>query len=254
MSITDDDHPSVTVRFEQSTYTVAESDDTSTTEVTENEVEVKVILSADPERTVIIPLQPSQQGGITSADYSTFPVVLQFKAGEEEKTFTFSATHDTVDDDGESVKLTFGDLPAQVAEGTTTETVVSITDDDKPTSLTVNFGAATYTAAEGGTATVKVTLNEDPEQTITVPISAAGQDGASDSDYSGVPANVTFNAGETEKTITFTAVNDTVDDDDESPSSSASAPCRPPLPAYRRAGPPTRRSSPSPTTTTRQSA
>ena len=47
-----------------------------------------------------------------------------------------------MDDDGESVKLTFDtdNLPTGVTEGTTKETVVSITDDDVP-SVTVEFGA-----------------------------------------------------------------------------------------------------------------
>ena len=37
-----------------------------------------------------------------------------------------------MDDDGESVKLTFGTLPTGVTEGTTKETTISITDDDVP--------------------------------------------------------------------------------------------------------------------------
>ena len=42
--------------------------------------------------------------------------------------------------------------------------------------------------------TVKVTLNADPERTVTIPITKANQGGASSVDYSGVPANVTFNS------------------------------------------------------------
>ena len=38
----------------------------------------------------------------------------------------------SIDDDDESVKLTFGSLPTGVTEGSTKETVVSITDDDDP--------------------------------------------------------------------------------------------------------------------------
>ena len=43
------------------------------------------------------------------------------------------------------------------------------------------------------------------------------QGGASSADYSGVPASVVFNSGDTSKTFTFTATSDTVDDDGESP-------------------------------------
>ena len=48
VSITDDDVPDVEVSFGAATYSVAESDDTSTTETMENEVTVKVKLDADP--------------------------------------------------------------------------------------------------------------------------------------------------------------------------------------------------------------
>ena len=89
---------------------------------------------------------------------------------------------------------------------------MSITDDDDP-AVTVSFGAATYTAAEGGTATVTVDLSADPERTVTVPLTKTEQGGASSADYSGVPASVTFNAGETSQPITFAATQDTEDDD-----------------------------------------
>ena len=214
--IEDDDAPSVTVSFDKASYTVAESDDTSTTDSEEHKAEVKVILSADPKQTVAIPITKTEQDGASSADYSGIPASVVFNSGETSKTITFAAAHDSVDDDGESVKLTFGTLPAQVTAGTTGETVVNITDDDKPTALTVEFGADTYTVNEGGTVTVNVTMDDDPEQTVTIPLSRTNQGGASDADLTGVPANVVFNSGDTEKTLTLNAADDNVDDDGES--------------------------------------
>ena len=216
VTITDDDVPAVTVSYGQAAYTVAESDDASTNDAVENQVAVTVALSADPERTVTIPITATNQGGATSADYSGVPSNVVFNAGETAKTFTFTATADSVDDDGESVKLGFGSLPTGVSAGTPNETTVSITDDDLPASVAVSYGSAVYTAAEGGTVAVAVELSEDPETTVTVPITAADQGGATNADYSGVPASVVFNAGETAKTFTFTATADSVDDDGES--------------------------------------
>ena len=204
VSITDDDVPSVTVSFEQASYTVAEG----------NSVIVKVILSADPERTVTIPITKTNQDGASNGDYSV-PATVVFNSGDIEKTFDFSATQDTVDDDGESVKLGFRNLPTGVAAGTTDETTVSITDDDVP-SVTVRFEQASYTVAEGNSVTVKVKLSADPERTVTIPITKANQGGVSSSDYSGVPGNVVFNSGDTEKTFSFSATQDTVNDDGES--------------------------------------
>ena len=205
-TITDDDVPSVRVSFEQGTYTVAEG----------SLVTVKVTLNADPERTVTVPLTKTEQDGASSSDYSGVPANVTFVPGDTEETINFSATEDTLNDDGESVKLTFGSsLPTGVTKGSTDEAVVSITDDDVP-SVAVSFEQGTYTVAEGSLVTVKVTLNADPERTVTIPITKTDQGGASSADYSGVPANVTFVPGDTEETINFSATEDTLNDDGES--------------------------------------
>ena len=318
LTITDDDVPAVTVNFSSATFTAAEG----------SSVEVKVTLSADPERSVTVPLTATNQGGASSADYSGVPESVNFASGDTEKTFTFAATADEVDDDGESVKLAFGTLPDGVTAGTTDESVVTITDDDVPAgtvtlvltpatidesgtnnvstvtatlasassavttitvsvpggspvtlssnrtltiaqgattstgvvtitavddvvytgdrevdvsgassndvgvtdpddetltitdddvpSVTVSFGSATYTASEGSSVDVKVTLSADPERSVTVPLTATNQDGASSADYSGVPSSVTFAIGDTEESFTFAATADEVDDDGES--------------------------------------
>ena len=212
--ITDDDFPSLTVTFEHETYTVAESDDPTTTQVQENQATIKVTLSADPERAVTVPITKANQGETTASDYSGVPIELDFNSGDTEKTITFSATHDSADDDGDSVKLTFGNLPQGMTAGTNGEAVVSITDDDDP-AVTVRFEEVSYTVAEGDTQEIKFILNADPERTITFPLTQDDQGGAESSDYT-VPANVIFNSGDTEKIITFSATQDSTDDDDES--------------------------------------
>ena len=226
VNITDDDVPGVNVSFEQSSYTVDEGAN----------ITVKVALSADPERTVTVPINKTNQNGASDSDYSGVPANVTFNSGDTEKSITFTAIDDAVDDDGESVKLAFGTLPTGVTEGTNDETTVNINDDDAPTSLTVNFGEATYTVAEGSNVTVKVTLDMDPEMTVTIPINKANQDGASDSDYSGVPSIVVFNSGDAEKTFTVRASQDTVDDDGESVRLSFGT-----LPTVVSAGPPVNR-------------
>ena len=205
VSITDDDDPAVTVRFGVAGYSVAEG----------GSVTVAVELSADPEREVIIPLTATNQNGASNADYSGVPANVTFNSGATSETFTFRATQDTVDDDGESVLLGFDTLPTGVSAGTPSTSTVSITDDDDP-AVTVRFGVAGYSVAEGGSVTVAVELSADPEREVIIPLTATNQNGASNADYSGVPANVTFNSGATSETFTFRATQDTVDDDGES--------------------------------------
>ena len=205
ISIRDNDDPAVTVTFDLADYSVAEGDT----------VAVKVKLNVNPERTVAIPLTTTNQSGATGADYSGVPAGVTFQSGDTEKSFTFTAAQDAVNDDGESVKLGFGALPAGVTAGARDEATVSIADNDDP-AITVRFEQASYTVAEGDNVAVRVKLNMNPERTVTIPLTRTHRGGASSSDYSGVPASVTFQSGETEQSFTFTATQDTVDDDRES--------------------------------------
>ena len=122
-----------------------------------------------------------------------------------------TAVDDDIDDDGESVTLGFGGLPTRVAAGAINEATVSITDDDAP-SVTVRFERTSYTANEGESILIDVTLSPDPERTVMIPIEFTSKDAAVGGRY-GLPENVTFNDGETRKSINFTATNDDVADD-----------------------------------------
>ena len=106
---------------------------------------VEVTLSADPERTVVIPLTKTEQGGVFPTDYSGVPSRVTFNSGQTSRTFTFTAAQDDEDDDDESVKLEFGALPARVSEGTNDETTVakpSGTTTTPDPEVTVGFGAS----------------------------------------------------------------------------------------------------------------
>ena len=173
ITLTDNDDPHVTVSFGAGSYTVSEGGTQSVT----------VELSADPERTVVIPLTTMNQGGVDATDYSV-PASVTFNSGEMSKTITFSATHDTVDDDDESVRLSFGAMPdPRVNPGATYEATITIDDDDDPF-VEVQFAQNSYTVPEGGTQVVTVTLSADPERTVDIPLVATAQRGADINDYS----------------------------------------------------------------------
>ena len=128
--------PEVAVRFGSAAYNVPEG----------GIRRISVVLDEDPERTVVIPITKTNQGGARSGDYSVNPdpINVTFNAGGDlTQTFTFTATLDTVDDDGESVLLGFDtpNLPTRVSVGTTSQSTVRITDDDDP-EVTVKFGAS----------------------------------------------------------------------------------------------------------------
>ena len=209
VNITDDDDAialsltSVLVSFGGSAFAVAEG----------SSVEVTIKLSADPERTVVIPVTATGQDGATDSDYSVVPDRVTFNSGETEKTFYFTAIQDTVQDDGESVRLTFGALPDGVATGSTDEATVSITDAAEV--MEVSFEKSEYSVNEGHEVEVMVKLDSAPDHRMDIHLQKTNMNGTSDGDYYGIPSMLTFESGETEKRFTFFAEPDNESDDGE---------------------------------------
>ena len=156
----------------------------------------------------------------SNTEVTAEPGELTFTSGNWHvpQTVTVAAAHDGDDSDEATTTITHvvTSVDDSYYEGLRAESViVAVKDDDVP-AVTASFEQATYTVDEGSTETVTVTLSENPERTVTIPITTTDQDGASSSDYSGVPASVTFNAGDTEVDINFTATQDQDNDDGES--------------------------------------
>ena len=207
VTITDDDATPV-VRVED--VTVSESVGTLTFTVT---------LDAESAQAVTVSYATSDGTATSPADYAATSGVLAFAAGQMSRTVDVQIVDDGADEDeAEDFTLTLsspgnalfpGDAATLAATGT-------ITDDDDP-AVEVSFGAAAYTAAEGGSAaTVTVSVDVDPERAVTVRLTRTNEAGATDGDYSGVPAEVVFTAGAALfRTFGVTATDDDVDDDGE---------------------------------------
>ena len=195
----------VSVNFGSSTYSAAEG----------GSVTVTVQMSDTPSSQVTIPLTRRNRGGASNADYFGFQSSLTFGTSDTSKTFTLAVTDDSIDDDGESVEFGFGSLPSGVTTGSPSIATVSLLDNDS-TIPTVTFGSSSYTAREGGSAaTVAVDLSEAPSGSVTIQLTKTPLGGASGEDYSGVPSSVTFTSGQTRRTFTVTATDDSDDDDGE---------------------------------------
>ena len=202
--------------FGEATYTKTEGD---TFDVTVNLDEAFVKM------TVTVPVTVTPNGGATEADYSGIPENLVFAPGEASKTFTVTVEDDTEDDDGESVTLSFGE-ENHIRPGVDNQTAtIILTDNDDP-EVTVEFGQDSQGVGEGESVNVTISLSADPERTVTIPIVATPQGTASAADYS-VATSVTFNSGDTEKTVAFMAEEDEDDDDDESVKLSFGSPLPP---------------------------
>ena len=153
----------LTASFEESAYAVTEG----------AELAVNVELSADPERTITVPLVVTPQGGADSADYSVVPTSVTFNVGETSRTITVSAAQDFIDDDNESILLSFGLLPSGVNPGMHTRTTVEIADDDE---AGVSVSPTQLTLAPGGDMTYSVALNTLPAGNVTVTLASDNPD------------------------------------------------------------------------------
>ena len=199
VTVTDDDEPAVVLSETGLTVTEGDAAGSSYT----------VKLATEPTSEVTVTVSGHAGTDLTldkttltfTADNWNTAQTVTVKAGEDGDGAADTATLTHSASGGDYANIT-ADLP------------VTVTDDD--TAVTVQFGADAYTVSEGSTATITVTLNADPERTVVIPLVATGQVGATTDDYSGVPEDLTINAGETSKTFEFMATADDTSDTGES--------------------------------------
>ena len=110
------------VTFGASSYTVSEGAGAT----------VFVDLSTAPTAPVTILLTKEHLGGATGTDYSGVPPSVTFTTEQTQRTFTVTATDDSVDDEGESLLLGFGPLPEGFAPGSPATARVILMDNDMP--------------------------------------------------------------------------------------------------------------------------
>ncbi len=201
ITVEDNDEPPVRVRFRESTHTLEEGES----------VEVEVFLDKAPERIVTIPIVRDNQGDTSDIDYSGVPTEVFFGENDTSTTFNFFAIDDSEDDDGDRVRLTFGEMPSDVSATSPNSATFNITDNDDP-EVRVSFEQDTYTVNEGSSVSIKITLDAQPERTLEIPIQSFSEGSTTQADFS-IPSSVTFNSSDTEKTLRFSAIEDMMDDD-----------------------------------------
>ena len=175
--IADNDDPAVEVSYAAAGYAVAEG----------GAVTVKVKLSAAPEREVVIPLAVTAAGGAGAGDFEVSAQRVTFAGDQSERTVQVTAADDAVDDDGESVELGFGTLPAGVTAGSPRTATVALGDDDE---RGVTVSPETVSVPEGGSTSYAVVLESQPTAAVKVGVSVPA--GA---EVTVRPAELEFTAG-----------------------------------------------------------
>ena len=129
LNIDEDEAKPVEVSFGQDTYSATEGGD---------DAEVTVRLSAPAPGQVHIPVIAEGHYKATPDDWSGVPQVLTFNTGDTQQAFTVVAVDDTVEDNGEMVELSFGNLPDGFVAGSPATAKVTLINDDFARSITRN--------------------------------------------------------------------------------------------------------------------
>ena len=153
------------------------------------------------------------QGGASCAvgvDYLTASGTLTWAGGDtSDKTFTVTLCDDTLAEDSETVNLTLTGVVGAASLGSPSSAVLTITDSDAAGG-TFRFAEPTYSVQEGNPGLV-VTVERigNTSQASTVDYVTFDLTASSRSDYIAAFGTLSFAAGETSKTITVFANEDT---------------------------------------------
>ena len=197
-----------TVTFGASSYTAVEGGAAAT---------VAVDLSVAPSAPVTIPLTTAAYlGNAAAADHSAIPANLTFTTGQTRRTFTVTATDDTYEDGGESVRLGFGTLPAGYAPGAHRTATVALADNDA--SLVVDFGThfahiVQVRESRDVQHQFRVLLSRwqhsiNAKDPMTIPLVVTHVGDATAADYTAIPASVTIEVGKSEAAFSMRAIPD----------------------------------------------
>ncbi len=202
------------VSFESEIYTATEIGEPVT---------VKVMLSRAVEEEMEIPIRVTRPESTEVDDYTVEGLEgweveegagkLIIGAGETEGLFKIQANSDE-DVEDETLELGFGELPEIVlvvepALATVTLKDVTLVE------LKVSFGQADYMIMEGQQADIEIKMSPRADRRVEVPLVVVLQGGTTPGDYSGVPAMLVFEEGESQKKTPVDVLADEVGDPGE---------------------------------------
>ncbi|PIU55052.1 MAG: hypothetical protein COS89_08395, partial [Deltaproteobacteria bacterium CG07_land_8_20_14_0_80_38_7] len=169
-----------------------------------------VSLSAVSGKVITVAYATANGTALAGADYTATSGTLSFSAGESAKNIVVSVTGDTMDEDNEAYTVVLSDPSnATILDASG---IGTITDDDATPSISLS--TISSSVAEGASAVIIAELSAASGKVITVPITTGGT-ATLTTDYTYTPSSLSFAAGETSKTITVSAVDDSTSESSE---------------------------------------
>lgn len=157
------------------------------------------------------------------ADYATTGGGHTFTAGQTTKQITVPIVQDSLDEQNELFTVTLSDASNATLSDPTG--IVTITDDDNVPSLSIADASVTESDATTAISSFSITLSAPSGQPVVVTYATVNGTALAPGDYTAATnQTVTFNPGETSKTIPVAVVGDTLDEANETFSVNISAP------------------------------
>ena len=180
-----------------------------------NNFDFAVMLSHPSYQTITVHYSTTDGTASQPGDYNMTSGTVTFDPGDTSKTVSVSVNGDTAFEADETFSVNL-DTPTDstIVDGAGTGTIQN--DDNQPT---VQFSAASSAGAESvSPVTLEVTLSNSSYQTVTVDYAANGASSTSTGggvDYTLAPGTLTFNPGDTSRSVTLLVNNDNLHENDE---------------------------------------
>ena len=168
-------------------------------------------LSAASEKTITVDFATSDGTATAGADYTAASGTITFAPGVTTQNIAVVALADSTDEVDETVTVTLSN-PSEVTLNDAIG-VLTITDDDAEPNISISDMTTPNETAVGRLVTVS--LSAASEKTITVDYATADSTANATNDYVTTTGTLTFNPGDTSKTISVMIVQDAIDETDE---------------------------------------
>src|SRR5882672_3423341 len=169
-----------------------------------------VSLSAAAAQTVTVNYATANGTATAGADYVSTNGTLTFLPGQTSQTITVADVGDALDELDETIRVNqTAATNATISDG---QGVVTILDDDAAPVLAINDVSVVEGNSGTTNAVLTVSLSAASAQAVTVNYATANGTATAGSDYIFANGTLTFNPGETTKTITVRVLGDTVNE------------------------------------------
>ena len=180
----------------------------------EEDAALDFVVTLDPAAAAAATVDYATADGTATAgsDYTATSGTLTFQPGETSKTVSVPITDDAVDDGGETLTLTLSSASgADLGDAEATGTIRNT----EPESSGLSVADAEATEEEDAALDFVVTLDPAATAAATVDYVTADGTATAGSDYTATSGTLTFQPGETSKTVSVPITDDAVDDGGE---------------------------------------